>query len=231
MMAKVLLKAATPKKRALAYLRVSTLRQAQHLVSLEEQSNKAIACAVNNNAAIVQSFEERGRTGRLEDRPEFKKMMAFACDPANRIDMVVVYAISRFFRNVRHYLNFKDVLEKAGVELISATQDIPSGPAGRLMGTMIAAFDEHASEVNAETVRDVMANNAEAGFWNGAAAPFGYKIAVACMMGKKEKKSLVIDVVEASDVTLIFNLYLERQNSKPAMGIKQIASYLNQRGR
>ena len=156
-------------------------------------------------------------------------MIEFARDPANRVDFVIVYAFSRFFRNVKHYLNFKDLLGTAGVELISATQDIPSGSAGRLMETIIAAFDEHSSEVNAATVRDVMANNAEAGFWNGAVPPFGYKTIVACVMGKKEKKSLAVDDDEEPTVKLIFALYLGRQSPMPAMGIKQIASYLNER--
>ncbi|MET3927456.1 hypothetical protein [Devosia sp. 2618] len=41
------------------------------------------------------------------------------------------------------------------------------------METILAAFDGHQSEVNAGIVRDMMMANAEEGYWNGSAPPFG----------------------------------------------------------
>ena len=83
-------------------------------------------------------------------------MVAFALDRANAIDVVIVYNFSRSFRNVAAYLQYRTLLKNAGVRLISATQDVPEGATDELIETIFAAFDGHASDVNAATVRDMM---------------------------------------------------------------------------
>jgi site-specific DNA recombinase len=173
--------------RAVGYCRVSTKRQADHQISLEEQQRKVDATCVLRNVDLVETFIEPGLTARADRRPELKRMLEFACDPSNGIDLVIVYAFSRFYRNVTQYLQYKEQLKQAGVRLISATQDISEGPHGELMETILAAFDGHQSEVNAGVVRDMMIANAEEGYWNGAAPPFGYKtkVALAAPRGKE----------------------------------------------
>lgn len=157
-------------------------------------------------------------------------MLEFACDPVNRIDFVIVYAFSRFFRNVTQYLQYKEKLKQAGVRLISATEDIPQGPHGELMETILAAFDGHQSEVNAGVVRDMMMANAEEGYWNGSAPPFGYRTRTALMLRRKEKKVLEIDGEEAAIVNLVFRLYLNGHGGSGPMGIKAITTHLNTKG-
>ena len=223
-------KLVSPQKRAIGYGRVSTPRQANHEVSLDEQESKITNLCNTHQALLVKMFVERGLTGKIDKRREFIKLIEYAEDSSNRIDMVVFYSMSRYFRNVRHYLNYKERLRVAGVRLLFATQEIPEGPAGNFMETILAAFDEHQSEVNAGIVRDVMAANAESGFWNGARPPFGYETIVACVFGQKQKKKLSICDAEADIVRPMYNLYLGRHDSTPALGIKGIVNYLNARG-
>src|SRR5690606_23347276 len=135
MMTMVVAKKVQPKSfagrlRAVGYCRVSTKRQADHQISLEEQDKKIDATCVLRDAELVETFIEPGLTARADRRPELKRMLEFACAPANRIDLVIVYAFSRFCRNVPQYLQYKEKLKEAGVRLISATQDIPEGPHG-----------------------------------------------------------------------------------------------------
>ncbi len=216
--------------RAVGYCRVSTKRQADHQISLDEQEKKVDAACVLRDADLVRTFVEPGVTARGDHRPELKRMLEFACDPANRIDFVIVYAFSRFFRNVTQYLQYKQKLKEAGVRLISATQDIPEGPHGELMETILAAFDGHQSEVNAGVVRDMMMANAEEGYWNGSAPPFGYRTKVALVLRRKEKKVLEIDEEEAAIVGLVFRLCLNGHEGGGPMGIKAITTYLNTKG-
>ena len=217
-----------PSARALAYCRVSTVRQATHELSLDEQLKKINAFADLKDCEIVRVFVDRGASGRSENRLEFQKLIAFACDRSNAIQFVVVYNLSRFFRNTTSYLHFKRLLAQNGVTLVSATQDIPHGPAGELMETMLAAFDSHQSEANAATVRDMMIANAANGFWNGAPVPFGYRLVEASRTISKIRKKLEIDETEADTVRLIHRLCLEGSGSG-AMGIKRIATHLNER--
>ncbi len=216
--------------RAIGYCRVSTGRQAAHELSLEEQDKKIRACAELKDADLAEMFVEQGASGRNDKRPAFQAMIAFALDRANAVDLVVVYNFSRYFRNVTQYLHYRATLKDAGVRLISATQDVPEGATGELIETIFAAFDSHASEVNAETVRDMMIANAEAGYWNGARTPFGYETRVVAVLRKKEKKRLFVLEAEAAIVRLIHKLYLEGDVATGPLGIKAICSWLNARG-
>ncbi len=223
--------AVSPRRlRAIGYCRVSTGRQAAHELSLDDQDRKIRACAELKDADLVTMFVEQGASGRTDKRPVFQRMIAFALDRRNAVDLVVVYNFSRYFRNVTQYLQYRTTLKDAGVRLISATQDVPEGPTGELMETIFAAFDGHASEVNAETVRDMMIANAEAGYWNGARQPFGYETRVVTVLRKKEKKRLFVVDDEAVVVRLVYKLYLEGGVASGPLGIKAICTWLNARG-
>ncbi len=216
--------------KALGYARVSTRRQALNEVSLEEQQAKIRSRCDLANADLVEVLADKGLTGRDENRPAFQEMIRRALDPAEGIEKVVVYSLSRAFRNTRSYLNYKAILKDAGVELISATQDFPEGPDGDLFGTVVAAFDTHQSEMNALVVRDVMIANAENGHWNGSVPPFGYRTRVAVVVGSKQKKVLDIEPVEAETVRKIYRMYLGNEDGLPGLGIKAIVNHLNKLG-
>ena len=215
--------------KAVAYLRVSTGRQAEQGMSLDEQQRQVSACSELHGYGLAQTFCDRGLTGRTETRDQFQAMMRYVRDPANGVRAVVIYHSSRMFRNAQFLLKYYSELESLGIRLISATQPLPEGHNGKLFLTMLAAFDAHASDQNAVQVRDVMTANAEAGFWNGAKPPYGYKTAVAAVLRNKEKKVLAESEEEAPVVRLIFRLYREGDGSGP-MGIKKIVAYLNSHG-
>ena len=63
------------------------------------------------------------------------------------------------------------------------------------------------------------ADHARQGFWNGAAAPYGYCIAAAEQRGAKTKKRLAIDPVEAEVVRLMFRLAHEGDGTGGPMGV------------
>lgn len=221
------------KSRAVLYLRVSTRRQAEHELSLVDQRDRCEGCAAAENADVVKVFIDEGRSahGDARKRPRFQEMIRFVRDPGNQVDLVIGYAFSRLFRRAIDFLNYREELELEGIKLVSATQFIPEGPNGRLMANLIAMFDDHASEVNAGVVRDVMIANAEAGYWNGSAPPLGYKTVVATVLRKKEKKVLAVEPSEAALVNRIFRLYVhgEPGSGVGRIGIKAIATFLNTR--
>ncbi|TRL24660.1 recombinase family protein [Methylosinus sporium] len=92
---------------------------------------------------------------------------------------------------------------------------------------VFAIFDEYGSKENAKHVRRTMVANAKEGFWNGAAPPYGYKTIVAEVRGKKQKKKLEVDEVEAPVVRLIFDLASKGVGKSGPLGVKKIVSYLN----
>src|SRR5262245_57985009 len=99
-----------------------------------------------------------------------------------------------------------------------------------MMRQVIALFDEYQSKENAKHVLRAMKENARQGFWNGSRPPLGYTTVETERRGARMKKKLSIDPVEAEQVQLIFKLFLEGNQGSGPMGIKAIASWLNERG-
>jgi site-specific DNA recombinase len=216
--------------RACTYARVSTTRQATHETSLGEQDRIMQRAAAAQGYAIVQSYVEPGRSARNDRRPVFQQMIADACARPKRFDAIFIYRFDRFFRDDYELEGDRRKLEKAGVALISATQDVGDGPHARVVRAILTAIDAASSEINAEQVKVVMAGNAAQGFHNGSAPPLGYRTYVAETRGKKEKKKLEIDSAERPLVELIFRLYLEGDGTSEPLGIDSIVKWLRRRG-
>src|SRR3546814_3833018 len=113
--------------------------------------------------------------------------------------MVLVHSLSRFARDLMTQLFSHRRLKRAGVEMVSITQEFADDPAGNMMRNIVAIFDQHQSEETAEHTRRTMRANAQAGFWNGAKPPFGYRSVTVELRGAKEKKKLAVDELERSE--------------------------------
>ena len=216
--------------RACAYVRVSTKRQAEHETSLNEQETGIGRAATERGYEIIERYVEAGKSGMTDRRPALQRMIADACAQPRRYDAVFVYNFSRFFRDEYECEGYRRKLEKAGVKLISATQDVGEGPHARLIRSIFTSLDAAASEINAEQVKVVMSANAEAGFHNGSAPPLGYRTYVAERRGKKDKKKLEIEPAERPLVELIFRLYLEGDGVSDPLGVDGITKWLRQHG-
>lgn len=143
-------------------------------------------------------------------------------------DFVVVHSLSRFSRDSLHSELYIRRLRKAGVELVSVTQDLGQDSGGDLIRKVFNAFDEHSSRETAKHVHRSMLENARQGFWNGSRPPFGYSVETAERRGSRDKKVLVINEEEARTIRLIFDL-ATGVNGRP-LGVKAIATHLNERG-
>jgi DNA invertase Pin-like site-specific DNA recombinase len=177
---------------------------------------------------IAATYVEPGASALDDDRPFFQEMIAAATSPERPYDHVVVHSLSRFSRDVLDSALYGRKLEKAGVTLVSITQDLADDGNGKLIRTILNAFDEHQSRENAKHTHRAMMENARQGFWNGSRPPFGYAVAVKERRGNKDKKVLVVNADEAPVVRQVFDLYLGRHGR--AMGLKAICNHLNERG-
>ena len=212
-------------RKAIIYVRVSTKRQADHEISISEQEAYGRRCAEREGYAVSQVFVERGGSGLTDRRPEFQKMIASAMSKPRQFEAVIVYNFSRSFREDHLLEAYRRKLEKAGVNLLSATQTTGEGPYGDMTRKIVAAVDNAYSEINAAQVAIMMTANASAGFWNGSTPPLGYRTYVAEHCGKKQKKRLEIDPMEASQVRDIFARYLGNDGSN--LGVAGLGRLLN----
>lgn len=212
---------------AAVYTRVSTVRQAEGDLSLPDQIAQCRRYCEQHGWEVAEVFTEPGASALDDDRPIFQEMIYKATRAEHPFDHIVVHSLSRFSRDALHSELYIRKLRKAGVGLVSITQDISQDGSGEFIRKILNIFDEHQSRENAKHVARAMAENARQGFWNGARPPFGYAVAVKELRGTKEKKVLVINEEEARIVRQMFEL-ATGSHGRP-MGVKAIASYFNER--
>ncbi len=215
--------------RAALYLRVSTARQAEHDISIPDQRRQGEVYCEQRGYQLVETFVEPGATATNDKRPEFQRMIEAGTSKPAPFDIVVVHSFSRFFRDHFEMEFYVRKLAKNGVKLVSITQEMGDDPMHQMMRQIMALFDEYQSKENAKHVLRAMNENARQGFWNGARPPIGYRIVAAEQRGSKIKKKLEIDPLHADTVRLIYRLFLEGDGTSGAMGVKAIATYLNER--
>lgn len=216
--------------RAALYMRVSTGRQAESDLSIPDQRHQATAYCKTRGWEVVAEFVDAGLSGTNDNRPEFQRLLDAATGGTSPFDVVVVHSLSRFMRDA--FLQEMHVrrLAKAGVRLVSMTQEVGDDPIGVMVRQVFALFDEYQSKENAKHVMRALKENARQGFWNGSIAPFGYRTVLAEQRGARAKKKLVVDPVEAETVRLIFRLFREGDGRSGPMGVKAIVVWLNDHG-
>ena len=214
--------------RAAIYVRVSTSRQAERDLSLPDQTVQCRAYCERQGWEVAEVFSEPGASALDDDRPVFQEMIYKATRSDRPFQFVVVHSLSRFSRDSLHSELYIRQLRKAGVELVSITQVVAQDASGEMFRKLLNVFDEHQSRENAKHVHRAMCENARQGFWNGSHAPYGYSIEVAERRGNKDKKVLVVNEEESRVMRLIFDL-ATGVRGRP-LGVKAIASYLNERG-
>ena len=217
--------------RAALYLRVSTGRQADSDLSIPDQRRQAKAYCASRGWEIVADYVEPGLSATDDRRPEFQRMIDAATTKPPAFDVILVHSFSRFFRDQFQLEFYVRRLAKAGVRLVSITQELGDDPMSNMIRQIMALFDEYQSKENAKHTLRAMKENARQGFWNGALPPIGYRIVEASeQRGHRTKKTLEIDPVQAETVRLIFRLAREGQRKLGADG-RQVHRHASQRHR
>ena len=165
---------------------------------------------------LVKRFDDDA-SGASTERPGLAKAMAAA--RAGLIDVLLVYRVDRFSRNLRDMVTLLDELDQAGVVFRSATEPFDtSTPMGRMLVQMLGMFAQFERDVIIDRVIAGMERKAAAGKWKGGRRPFGYTV-------NKDTHKLVEHKSEAAIVRLIFDLY-----TRDRLGGKVIARLLNDHG-
>ena len=100
----------------------------------------------------VREFTDMGVSGTRERRPALDKLMAEV--RARKVDVVVVAALDRLGRSVRHLVETLEVFRHLGVEFISLREQIDgSGPLGQAIFTIIAAIAQLERSLIVERVK------------------------------------------------------------------------------
>lgn len=219
---------APPGSRAVVYLRVSSKGQVNTDYDPEGISIPAqrVACqrkAEQLGVSIVSEYIEPGRSAtEMTKRIAFQQMLERIRRDRD-VDYVIVYKLSRFARNRIDDAVVMADLQKRGVELISATEQIDATPVGQLMHGILSAFNEYRSREDGADISYKMAQKAKSGGTIGR-APIGYLNTIDRVDGR-EIRAVGIDEERAPFIKLAFDLYASGEHT-----MDEIVDELTDRG-
>lgn len=107
--------------RVAIYIRVSTDKQVKDGDSMRDQlatGQKYIDS--HENMILVDTYIDDGISGQKLKRDDFQRLIDDV--RAGRIDLIIFTRLDRWFRNLRHYLNTQDILDKHGVSWTAIEQ-------------------------------------------------------------------------------------------------------------
>jgi len=207
---------------AALYARVSSDRQDVDL-SVAAQLRALRDYAKANGYSVAREYVDEAESGRIADRPQFRKMIEEGGKPKAPFDVILVWKFSRFTRKREHAVAFKAQLRRKGIRVVSITEQAEDSATGRLLEGIIESVDEYYSENLGQEVVRGMREAASRGFFLGSKAPFGYT-RVKVSDGVKDRPTLEVDPVTAPIVREIF------ESSRRGNGLAEICKELNGRG-
>ena len=137
------------KTKAVIYARYSSSGQREE--SIEGQIRECKAYAKRNGFVIVGEYVDKALTGRTDKRPDFQRMLRDA--ERGAFDAVLCWKMDRFARNRYDSATYKYKLKKCGVRLYYAMEQIPEGPEGIILESVMEGYAEYYSENLSQNVK------------------------------------------------------------------------------
>ena len=126
-----------------------------------------------NGYEVADVFEDAGESAKTIDRPDFQRMLGFCRIHKKRVQVVVVYNLTRFSRNAHDHALVKALLLRLGVTLRSVNEPISDDSVGRFTENMLAAVAQFDNDIRADRTRAGMRAAHERGRWTWR-APLGF---------------------------------------------------------
>ena len=213
---------ALPKlQRVFGYCRVSTDRQADSGISLDEQERRIRGRALQEGWSLSEIFIEAGISGSvpLGKRPEGAKLLAAITTG----DAIVCPKLDRMFRSAFDALTVIKDLQRRRISLFLldlGSDDVSGNGVSRMMLTMLSAFAEFERDRISERIKDSKRQLRATGMHQGGNRPFGWRVV---RKGKDEGK-LVPDPEEQRALEDI------RRMKAEGVSLRTIADTLKARG-
>ena len=196
--------------KAVIYARYSSDNQREE--SIEGQLRECTAYCKKNDITILRTYIDRAMSAKTDHRPDFQRMIK---DSAKGLfDVIIVWKLGRFARNRYDSAQYKNILKKNGVRVVSANEAISDSSEGILMESILEGFAEYFSADLAEKVSRGMTENALKCKFNGGNPTVGYLI--------DSEQHFQIDPVKAPFVLNAFKMYDEGST------MSQVRDYLNE---
>lgn len=190
------------------YCRFSSEQQRDSM-SIEAQKRACLDFAEKNGLKVFRIYVDKAKSGTSDDREGFKEMISDALSKDKPFDSVLVHKLDRFARNRYDSIQYKHILRKKGIRVLSVSQPIigSGDPTEVILESVLEGMDEFYSLNLARESLKGMAENARRGWANGGFAPYGY-VFEEIKTDKGAKRKYKINESEAKTVRLIYEMYL-----------------------
>src|SRR5712692_1861913 len=160
--------------RAVAYLRVSTEKQADKGVSLEAQRAKVEAYAQLYELELVEVVIDAGASAKTLDRPGLHRALEML--KARQAEALLVVKLDRLTRSVVHLGQLvEDYFADGKWALLSVGEQIDTrSAAGRLVLNVLASVSQWEREAIGERTAAAMQFKAAQGEYTGGDFPYGF---------------------------------------------------------
>jgi site-specific DNA recombinase len=164
--------------RTVAYLRVSTDKQADKGVSLDAQRAKVAAYASLYDLDLVEVIVDAGESAKTMDRPGLQRALAML--KKGTAEALLVVKLDRLTRSVR---DLGDLVERyfapGRAALLSVGEQIDTRSAGgRLVLNVLASVSQWEREAIGERTSTAMQHKVSLGEYTGGPVPYGSALAV-----------------------------------------------------
>lgn len=163
---------AFPSMTGIIYCRVSSKEQIEG-TSLVSQQQACQEYARAKNIKVLKTFIEQGESAKFADRTQLLELIDFCKQNKGKVEVLLVWKVDRFARNVGDHFNIKAILMKYGVRIVSVTEPIDANPEGKLMETILAGFAQFDNDIRATRTVQGMRRRIQEGIFPWK-APLGY---------------------------------------------------------
>lgn len=205
------------KVKAVAYVRVSTDKQAEHGVSLEAQTAKLQAYASLYDLEIVETVVDAGVSAKTLDRPGLTRALAMLDD--GTAEALLVVKLDRLTRSVRDLGDLVDRYFASGkAALMSVGESIDTrSAAGRLVLNVLGSVSQWEREAIGERTSAAMQHKVANGEYIGGEPRYGFAVA-------EDGEKLVADESEQACIATAKEL------RAGGLSLRKVASELASRG-
>jgi len=189
-------------KQAIAYIRVSTEKQANEGVSLEAQKSRIEQWCKSNGYELAGVYVDAGISGKsMETRKELLAALA-----ALKKGMALVsYSLSRLARSTKDALTIGEMVAKKQADMVSLSEQIDTTTAaGRMMFQMMAVLAEFERNLVAERTANALQHKKRTGQKYTNKTPYGFEAIEGRLVEVKKEAAVVAEIqaARASGTTL-----------------------------
>jgi DNA invertase Pin-like site-specific DNA recombinase len=164
--------------RTIAYLRVSTDKQADAGVSLDAQRAKVLSYASLYELDLVDIIVDAAQSAKTLDRPGLQDSLSAL--RSGRADAILVVKLDRLTRSVRDLgLLVEQYFSSGKWALMSVSEQIDTrSAAGRLVLNVLASVAQWEREATGERTSAALQHKRHKGEYTGGRAPYGHRLRI-----------------------------------------------------